>query len=130
MLRPKALDHVGLKVDDLDQTLYFYQALGLELLRVTGPKSDGSRIAVLRVGAQELNVFSAPGASAVQAASERIDHFCLEMEAASPEALAADLRHAGIEVVRGPIARREGKSFFVLDPDGVRVELLLKQERG
>jgi catechol 2,3-dioxygenase-like lactoylglutathione lyase family enzyme len=33
MLRPKALDHVGLKVTGMEKSLHFYQTLGLELLR-------------------------------------------------------------------------------------------------
>jgi len=46
MLRPKDLDHVGLKVTDMDKTLHFYhQMLGLELLRTSGPNAtvDGRR---------------------------------------------------------------------------------------
>ena len=38
MLRPTALDHVGLKVTDMDKTLQFYQRLGLTLLRASGPE--------------------------------------------------------------------------------------------
>ena len=56
MLRVKALDHVGLKVRDLEKTLHFYQQLGLTVLRTRGPNSDGVRFAVLQVGSQELNV--------------------------------------------------------------------------
>jgi catechol 2,3-dioxygenase-like lactoylglutathione lyase family enzyme len=42
MLRPKALDHVGLKVTDMDKTLHFYSKVrGLELLRTSGPDADG-----------------------------------------------------------------------------------------
>ena len=33
MIQLKALDHVGLKVTDMDKTLDFYQRLGLTLLR-------------------------------------------------------------------------------------------------
>jgi catechol 2,3-dioxygenase-like lactoylglutathione lyase family enzyme len=55
MLRPKALDHVGLIVTDLDRSLRFYKALGLELLR-RSERCTGSS-AVLKVGAQEINVF-------------------------------------------------------------------------
>jgi catechol 2,3-dioxygenase-like lactoylglutathione lyase family enzyme len=51
MLRPKALDHVGLIVTDMDRSLRFYQALGLELMR-RSERGAGSS-AVLKVGAQE-----------------------------------------------------------------------------
>jgi catechol 2,3-dioxygenase-like lactoylglutathione lyase family enzyme len=47
MLRPRALDHVGLKVTDMDKTLHFYQRLGLTLLRTSGPNADGLRSAVI-----------------------------------------------------------------------------------
>ena len=57
MLRPTAIDHVGLKVTDMDRTLDFYQRLGLTLLRTSGPNADGVRTAVIQVGSQELNVF-------------------------------------------------------------------------
>lgn len=60
MLRPKALDHVGLMVTDMDKTLNFCQRLGLTLLRTSGPNADGERSAVIQVGSQELNVFSHP----------------------------------------------------------------------
>jgi catechol 2,3-dioxygenase-like lactoylglutathione lyase family enzyme len=48
MLRPKALDHVGLVIADLDRGLRFYvKGLGLELLRrrerTDGESSAGSR---------------------------------------------------------------------------------------
>ena len=64
MLRPTAIDHVGLKVTDMDRTLDFYQRLGLTLLRTSGPNADGVRTAVIQVGSQELNVFAAPGDTA------------------------------------------------------------------
>jgi catechol 2,3-dioxygenase-like lactoylglutathione lyase family enzyme len=47
MLRPTALDHVGLKVTDMDKTLDFYRRLGLTLLRASGPNADGLRSAVI-----------------------------------------------------------------------------------
>lgn len=128
MLRPKALDHVGLNVTDLDKTLHFYQRLGLTLLRTSGPNADGLRSAVIQVGSQELNVFSHPGS--VPSTKERsvgMDHFCLIVDAASIDDVIADLQQAGIEIVRGPVQRRDGTALFVHDPDGVRVELQLKE---
>ena len=124
MLKITGLDHVGLLVTDMDKTLDFYRRLGLEVLRTSGADAKGVRSAVMKVGGQELNVFSRPGL--VAGDKERavgMDHFCLRMEAASVDELMADVRQAGLEIVRGPIKRRDGTSLFLSDPDGVRVEL-------
>jgi len=126
MVRPKALDHVGLLVTDMDRSLRFYEALGLELLRRKGPNAEGVSSAVLRVGEQEINVFSDPAFVAAEK-GERIHHFCLAMECAGIADLVAALRRAGIEIAKGPIERRDGTSLFVSDPDGVRVELIVKR---
>src|SRR5262245_23753555 len=102
MLRLKALDHVGLKVTNMDKTLDFYQRLGLTLLRTSGPNADGLRSAVLQVGSQELNVFSLPEfASAGDGGEENpvgMDHFCFLVDAASADDIVADLRRAGIDI--------------------------------
>jgi catechol 2,3-dioxygenase-like lactoylglutathione lyase family enzyme len=124
MLRPTALDHVALKVTDMDKTLHFYQLLGLKLLRTSGPNADGERSAVLRVDRQEINIFSHPDFASVDKENPiGMDHLCLNMDAASSDELIADLRQAGIEIFRGPVERRDGTSVFVYDPDGVHVEL-------
>ena len=124
MLRPKALHHVALTVADMDKTLHFYQALGLTLLRTSGPGADGVRSAVLRIGSQELNVFHTPGfVAGNDADGTGMHHYCLDMDAGSMDELIAELGHAGLRVVRGPVQRRDGTSVFVHDPDGVRVEL-------
>lgn len=128
MLRLTALDHVGLKVRDMDRTLRFYERLGLTLLRTSGPNADGERSAVMQVGSQELNIFSRP--ELVSSGAENpvgMDHFCLTVDAASVGEVVADLRQAGIDIVRGPVKRRDGTALFVHDPDGVRVELQLKK---
>src|SRR5262245_53898910 len=109
MLRPNGLDHVGLKVTDMDRTLEFYRRLGLTVLRVSGPNAEGVRSAVLRVGSQELNVFSRPDfASVGRDEAAGMDHFCLTVDAPSIDDVVADLRQAGIDVVRGPVKRRDG----------------------
>lgn len=131
MLRLKALDHVGLKVTDMDKTLDFYQRLGLTLLRTSGPNADGLRSAVLQVGSQELNVFSHPEfASARDGGDENpvgMDHVCFLVDAESADEVIAALGHAGIVIAKGPEKRRDGEAVFVHDPDGVRVELQLKR---
>ena len=130
MLRPKALDHVALTVSDMDKTLHFYhQLLGLELLRTSDPGADGGRSAVLKVGGQELNVFSRPDfVSVANDNAVGMDHFCLNMDAASIDDVMADLRRAGVDTFRGPVERRDGTSVFVYDPDGVHVELRVTKD--
>jgi catechol 2,3-dioxygenase-like lactoylglutathione lyase family enzyme len=131
MLRPKGLDHVALKVTDMDRTLHFYQVLGLELLRTSGPNADGGRSAVIKVGGQEINVFYQPGLVPVDRDDPvGMDHFCVNMEAASIDDLIADLRQAGVDILKGPIERRDGTSVFVSDPDGVHVELRIERAKA
>ena len=124
----RALDHVGLKVSDMDRSLRFYcDGLGLELLR-RSDKGPGVASAVLRIGNQEMNLFSDPAFSAPQAGGRPagMDHFCVEVGNESVEDLVAGLARAGIAVAKGPTRRRDGVSLFVSDPDGVRVELIVK----
>ena len=128
MLQLKALDHVGLKVRDLEKSLHFYQQLGLKVLRTKAPDSAGVRMAVLQVGSQELNVachpdFMPPGKDNAVG----VDHFCFQVEAASMDEVIAALKRAGIEIAGGPTARRDGAALFLVDPDGIRVELQLKR---
>jgi len=127
MLQPKALDHVGLVVSDMDRTLRFYTQLGLEVMR-RRERGAGVTSAVLRVGAQEINLFSQAG-RVVDASNgvQAVDHFCLEMDCVSIDELVAELGRAGIAIAQGPVERSDGTALFVLDPDGVRVELSVKK---
>ena len=128
MLTLRAIDHVGLKVSDMDRTLSFYQRLGLTLLRTSGPNAEGRRGAVIQVGSQEINIFSHPEYVAPGRGNHTgVDHFCLLVEAASIDELFADLRQAGLDTGKGPEERRDGTSLYIHDPDGVRIELLLKK---
>ena len=128
MLQLKALDHVGLKVRDLDRTLHFYRQLGLTVLRTKGPDSSGLRFSVLQVGSQELNVSSHPDyLPQGKDNAAGIDHFCFEVDATSINEVIAGLKGAGVEIAGGPVERRDGTALFLIDPDGVKVELQLKR---
>ena len=127
-MRLRALDHVGLKVRDLDRSLQFYQSLGLNVLRTRDPDADGSRFAVIQVGDQELNIscrpeYVAPGKDNAVG----IDHFCFQVDAASIDEVLTALRKAGIAVVSGPVERRDSTALILHDPDGVHVELQLRR---
>jgi len=132
MLHPKALDHLALKVTDMDKTLHFYhQVLGLELLRTAGPNAEGGRSAVLQAGGQKIDVFFRP--DFVPADKDKpvgMDHLCLIMETASVEDLMAALRQADVEIFWGPVERHSSTSVYVYDPDGVHVELRVATSTG
>lgn len=133
MLRPKALDHVGITVTDMDRSLRFYcEVLGLELLRRTARGAAGIASAVLKVGDQEINVFSDPALASAHLDANRtgLDHFCLEVASTTIKDLVAALRQVGVEIAKGPVRRRDGTSLFVSDPDRCRVELIVKNVIG
>jgi catechol 2,3-dioxygenase-like lactoylglutathione lyase family enzyme len=131
MLRPKALDHLALKVTDMDQSLHFYhQVLGLELLRTSGPNAEGGRSAVVQAGAQKIDMFYRPDfVSADKDNPVGMDHLCLIMDSASVDDLVAHLRQAEVEIFWGPVERHGSTSVYVYDPDGVHVELRLVREQ-
>jgi catechol 2,3-dioxygenase-like lactoylglutathione lyase family enzyme len=97
----------------------------LELLR-RSERGTGSS-AVLKVGAQEINVFCNPD-SADRSGPQRIDHFCLMVESATIDDVVEALREAGLDIASGPVKRREGAAVFLNDPDGVRVELQVRDD--
>ena len=89
-------------------------------------RTGGESSAVLKVGDQEINVFCNPNFTPGVIEPHRIDHFCLMMDVATMSELIAALREAGLEIADGPTERRDGAALFVRDPDGVRVELQIK----
>jgi catechol 2,3-dioxygenase-like lactoylglutathione lyase family enzyme len=132
MLHPKALDHLALKVTDMDKALHFYhQVLGLELLRTSGPNAEGGRSAVVQAGGQKLDLFSRPDfVSADKDKPVGMDHLCLIMEVPSIEDLMAYLQQADVEIFWGPVERHGSTSVYVYDPDGVHVELRVDTSTG
>ena len=124
MLKPKALDHIGLFATDMDRSLQFYtDGLGLELLRRRGEGRQG--FAALGVGNAEFNVFCNPDMAGGDT-PRRVDHLCVAMDYRTIDDLVAALGEAGIPIDRGPVKRSDGMALFVRDPDGLRVELLVK----
>ena len=122
-----ALDHLGLKVTDMDRSLHFYHdVLGLEVVHTSGPHENGGRSATLRVGDQKIDVFYRP--DFVSADRDRpigMDHLCLTVDGVSMEELMESLRQYGVDVMWGPVTRGGTTSVYVFDPDGIHVELRL-----
>lgn len=125
MFRPKSLDHVALKVTDMDRSLHFYHhVLGLELIRLRDTDEQGGRAAVLRAGAQKLDLFSRQDfVSADKEKPVGMDHLCLVVEAESVHDVMTYLQEKEVDIFWGPVERHNSTSVYVYDPDGVHVEL-------
>jgi metallothiol transferase len=125
VIRAAALDHIGLKVTDMDASLRFYRdVLGLELLHTSGPHDNGGRSATLRAGEQKLDLFYRPDfVSADRDKPVGMDHVCLTFELASIEPLLEHLQKHAVEIMWGPVTRASSTSVYVYDPDDVHIEL-------
>ncbi len=115
------LDHVVLRVADLDRALRFYcEVLGCSEER----RLESIGLVQLRAGAALIDLVPAEGTPEV--AGGNMDHFCLRIEPFDEADLRAHLAGHGVEV--GEVARRygaegHGPSLYLQDPDGNTVEL-------
>jgi catechol 2,3-dioxygenase-like lactoylglutathione lyase family enzyme len=127
VIRATGLDHIGLKVTDMDASLRFYvDVLGLQVLHTSGPHANGGRSATLAAGEQKLDVFYRPDfVSADRDKPVGMDHVCLTFELEAVEPLLEHLAQHGVEVMWGPVSRANTTSVYVYDPDGIHVELRL-----
>jgi len=61
-----------------------------------------------------------------EGAPQRVDHLCLAMDYRTIDDLIAALHESAIDIANSPVKRSDGAALFVHDPDGLRVELLVK----
>jgi catechol 2,3-dioxygenase-like lactoylglutathione lyase family enzyme len=124
-LQPKALDHIGLKVTDIEASVRFYHdVLGMELVRAPKTNPHGGSSAVVRAGGQSFDLFYRQ--DFVPADKDKpvgMDHVCLTVGPTPVEGLIQYLKDAGVEVFWAPVERDESTSVYVYDPDGIHVEL-------
>ncbi len=120
----KGLDHVVLRVTDIERSLRFYTGvLGLALERVI----EDAGIYQLRCGRHMIDLCTlADDTTLAPPESRGVDHVCIMVEADIEEML-RHLESARVPVVMGPVelygATGFGTSIYVLDPDKHKVEL-------
>jgi extradiol dioxygenase family protein len=126
-----ALDHLVLRVADLDRAIKFYgEVLGCQVER----RLEEPKLVQLRAGASMIDLVPAgPAAHSVDAAARNLDHFAVRISTFDFAALAAHLQRHGIAV--GEVRRRYGaegygSSLYITDPDGNVVELKGPPERA
>lgn len=131
-IRIAGLDHVVLRVGDLDRAIDFYQkVLNCRVER----RLEQPKLVQLRAGASLIDLVPAaasPGAAQDQS-GRNVDHFAVRVDGFDATALAAHLRRHGVEV--GEVRERYGAegygpSLYISDPDGNTVELKGPATRG
>ena len=119
-LRVKGLDHVVLRVADMDRAIAFYeQVLGLHVER----RLETIGLVQLRAGTAMIDLV--PGAPG-EDRGRNMDHFAIRIAEMDVPALTAHLKRHGIDA--GEVRRRYGaegygSSIYITDPDGNTVEL-------
>jgi glyoxylase I family protein len=129
MIRIRDIDHLVLRVVDLDAMTQFYcGVLGCAIER----RRDDLGLVQLRAGRAMIDLVPVAGtlgrAGGVAAGAEgrNVDHFCLRVETFDESAIRRQLEAAGI-VVGERLSRfgaeGEGPSIYIADPEGNTVEL-------
>ncbi|HEY0858578.1 MAG TPA: VOC family protein [Albitalea sp.] len=129
MIRIREIDHLVLRVVDLEPMLRFYcDALGCAVER----RQEAIGLVQLRAGRSLLDLvpvdgkLGRAGGAAPGAEGRNVDHFCFRVEPFDEAALRGHLQARG--VAAGPTEQRygaegEGPSIYITDPEGNVVEL-------
>lgn len=123
-----ALDHVALRVSDLERARAFYcDVLGCSFEKW----QENLGLLQLRAGAALIDLVGVDGplgraGGAAGGEGRNVDHFCLRIAPFDAAALSAHLAAHGVkagEVVERYGAEGTGPSLYLSDPDGNTVEL-------
>lgn len=129
MIRIREIDHLVLRVIDLEPMLRFYcGALGCSVER----RDDAIGLVQLRAGRSLIDLvpvdgtLGRAGGAAPGREARNLDHFCVRIEPFDKPAIRAELSALGIAV--GALATRngaggEGPSLYISDPEGNTVKL-------
>lgn len=129
MLKIQAIDHLVLRVVDLDRMVRFYcDVLGCSVER----RQDAIGLVQLRAGRSLIDLVPVDGklgrvgGAAPGAEGRNLDHFCLRLEPFDEREIRAHL--AAHDVQAGALESRygaegEGPSIYLADPEGNTVEL-------
>lgn len=129
MLTIKQLDHLVLRVSDLQAMMTFYtEVIGCPVEKI----QENLGLYQLRAGSSLIDLvpvdgpLGQKGGAAPGQQGRNLDHFCLQVEPFDAEEITAHLRKFGYDPA--PVASRygakgQGPSIYVTDPEGNTLEL-------
>lgn len=129
MLKIKHLDHLVLRVTDLQAMMAFYiDVLGCSVEKI----QENLGLYQLRAGTALIDLvpidgeLGRKGGAAPGKEARNLDHFCLRIDPFDADEIIAHLKHHGVET--GPVTSRygaegQGPSIYATDPQGNVVEL-------
>jgi glyoxylase I family protein len=129
MLTIKQLDHVVLRVTDLQTMMRFYtEVIGCPVEKI----QENLGLYQLRAGGSLIDLvpidgpLGQKGGAAPGLEGRNMDHFCLQVEPFDADSIIAHLRAHGFDPA--PVASRygakgQGPSIYVTDPEGNVLEL-------
>jgi catechol 2,3-dioxygenase-like lactoylglutathione lyase family enzyme len=132
----RAIDHVVLRIRDLDASLHFYcDVLGCTIDK----RQEGIGLIQVRAGSSLIDLvplggmLGKRGGAGPGAEGRNLDHFAIQIAPFEEEKIRAYLAALGIEVVESGQrygAEGTGPSVYILDPDGNTVELKGRVNEG
>jgi len=121
------INQITLRVNDVRLAEEFYA--GILGFRVD--HRAGANISYLRINSDLLVLVKAETPGSADARDIRVDHFGFRL--ASDEEVdqaAVYLSDNGVHILTRPAHRREGRAFFVMDPDGNLIEFYSMHSEG
>ena len=121
------INQITLRVNDLRIAEEFYS----DILGIKIDHRVGANISFLRLNSDMLVLVKAETPGSPEARDIRVDHFGFRLASDDEvDAAARYLDDKGVHIVTRPAHRREGRAFFVMDPDGNLVEFYSMHETG
>jgi catechol 2,3-dioxygenase-like lactoylglutathione lyase family enzyme len=129
MIHIREIDHIVLRVSDLQRMLHFYcEVLGCPVEK----RQDEIGLVQVRAGSSLIDLVPVDGklgrmgGAAPGAEGRNMDHFCLRVEPFDADAIRAHLSAHGVQA--GKVESRygaegEGPSIYISDPENNVVEL-------
>ncbi|HET7662553.1 MAG TPA: VOC family protein [Rhodanobacteraceae bacterium] len=129
MINIRGLDHVVLRITDMERACRFYaDVLGCRVEK----RQDEIGLVQLRAGLSLIDLvdidgkLGRAGGAAPGTEGRNMDHFCVRVEPYAEQAILAHLKAHDVRI--GDIGSRygaegEGPSIYIFDPDGNTVEL-------